>query len=129
MVNESKKRDLRMWKKWKESGATAKHPEAYRKEQMADLKIDPPEPLYRNWMIHFRSEGRSQEWRDAYAWTIMDLAEKRNWQPFFQSGSQTDFQSWQMIELWGCREPETLESFLAEVHDEVQKRYKNLFEQ
>lgn len=127
MINESKKRDPRMHNKWKESGAMAMHPEQYRREQKAKLEIVEPNPLHNNWGISFRSVGKSKDWRDAYAYTIMDLAEEKNWMPFFQSGSVTEMQDWQYIELWKCKEPTELESFMEDVHKQVQEKYPKLF--
>ena len=129
MINRSKKESPQQWKKWKESGATGIHPDAYRKKQTAELQIDPPEPLHRNWMISFRSEGKTKEWRNAYVWTIMDMATKRNWEPFFQSGSRTEIESWQMVELWRCEDSDELPAFLEAVQKRVEQVYPELFVQ
>jgi hypothetical protein len=136
-MNESKKGDLRMrdgmYKKWKDSGALAKHPEQYHREQRAELKIDPPEVGHQSFQIHFQSEGKTEEWKSAYAYTIIEMAKAKGWEPFFQSGSNTDTETWQMIELmksnWLGLEQKDIEDFLEEVHEEVEKRNPDLFKQ
>ena len=133
MINESMKRDPRMWEKWRESGALGKHPDQYRRDQRADLQIDPPERFHNNWQIHFNSKGKTKEWREAYADTIMRLARPKKWAPFFQFGSDTERETWQMVELLASTHlgvtREEVEAFIEVVHKEVERRYPHLFRQ